>query len=122
MLTDMNAQSLGDAIRDLRDKADLSLRDLAQKVGISAPHMSDIELGKRYPSDDVLQKLAQHLKTPFDVLKKYDTRTAASDIKRIMENNPQVGFALRTLTDKVKRGEMTADELVSRLTGKKGGV
>ena len=39
MLTNMNTQSLGDAIRDLRDKADLSLRDLAQKVGISAPHM-----------------------------------------------------------------------------------
>jgi len=115
----MKALSLGDAIRLLRDKEDLSLRELAQKVGISPPHMSDIELGKRYPSDEVLEKLAQQLKTTFRELKNYDTRAAISDIKRIMESNPHVGFALRTATEEVRRGELSADELAKRLTGKK---
>lgn len=113
------ALSLGDAIRMLRDKTDMSLRELAQKVEISPPHMSDIELGKRYPSDEVLHRLAKHLKTSFDELKHYDTRPTVSDIKRIIESNPQFGFALRTATEKVRRGELSIDELSKRLGGKR---
>lgn len=118
MLTQMNALSLGDAIRQLRDKADFSLRELATKIGISAPHLSDIELGKRYPSDDVLRELAKVLKAPFDELKRYDTRPAFSDIKRIMETNPRIGFAMRTVAEEFKRGELSADELIKRISRK----
>lgn len=115
----MNALSLGDEIRTLRNKLDLSLRDLAQRADISPPHMSDIELGKRYPSDPLLKKLAQHLKTSYEELKKYDTRDAVSDIRRIMEANPHVGFALRSATEKFRSGQLTADELANRLAGDK---
>jgi hypothetical protein len=34
--------SLGQRIRELRDKADLSLRGLAKRIGISSPFLSDI--------------------------------------------------------------------------------
>lgn len=115
----MNAISLGDEIRTLRNKLDLSLRELAQRTDISPPHMSDIELGKRYPSDTLLHKLAQQLKTSFDELKKYDNRNAVSDIRRIMEANPVVGVALRSATEKFRSGELTADELAKRLNGDK---
>jgi len=50
--------SLGQRLRELRDKADLSLRELAKKVGISSPFLSDIELGRRFPSEEILAKLA----------------------------------------------------------------
>src|SRR5260370_42315585 len=50
--------SLGQRIHELRDKADLSLRGLAKRIGISSPFLSDIELGRRFPSEEILAKLA----------------------------------------------------------------
>ena len=47
--------TLGQKIHELRDKADLSLRELALKISVSAPFLSDIELGRRFPSEEVLQ-------------------------------------------------------------------
>ena len=53
--------SLGGTIRKLRLKAGLTLREMARRVGVSAPHQSDIEHGRRMPSDGVLQKIAHEL-------------------------------------------------------------
>ena len=50
--------SFGQRIRELRDKADLSLRGLAKRIGISSPFLSDIELGRRFPSEEILAQLA----------------------------------------------------------------
>jgi transcriptional regulator with XRE-family HTH domain len=52
--------SLGQRIRELRDKADLSLRGLAMRIGISSPFLSDIELGRRFPSEEILAKLQEY--------------------------------------------------------------
>jgi transcriptional regulator with XRE-family HTH domain len=49
-------------LHELRDKADLSLRELTRKVGISSPFLSDIELGRRFPSEEILAKLAGALR------------------------------------------------------------
>jgi transcriptional regulator with XRE-family HTH domain len=57
----MIAISLGKGLHELRDKADLSLRELAKKVGISSPFLSDIELGRRFSSEEILAKLASAL-------------------------------------------------------------
>jgi transcriptional regulator with XRE-family HTH domain len=53
--------SFGQRIHELRDKADLSLGGLAMRIGISAPFLSDIELGRRFPSEEILPKLADAL-------------------------------------------------------------
>ena len=53
--------SLGDTIRKLRLSAGLTLREMARRVGISASHQSDIEHGRRMPSDGVLRKIADQL-------------------------------------------------------------
>ncbi len=111
-------KSLGEVLRELRDKVDLSLRELAGKAEISAPFLSDIELGKRYPSDDVLKKLANILKTPFDDLKQYDNRNTYADIKRMMEN-PQIGFAFRSVAEKYKKGELSVAELINNIQTQK---
>jgi transcriptional regulator with XRE-family HTH domain len=50
--------SLGQRIHELRDKADLSLRGLAKRIGISSPFLLDIELGRGFPSEEILAKLA----------------------------------------------------------------
>ena len=53
--------SLGDFIATQRRAAELSLRQLAERAGISNPYVSQIERGLRRPSAEVLQSLAQAL-------------------------------------------------------------
>ena len=108
--------SLGQRLRELRDKADLSVRELAKRIGVSSPFLSDIELGRRFPSEEVLGKLAAALNVSLEELKQHDNRGPIADLKRLMDSDPKLGFAFRTAVEKVKSGELTADELIARLT------
>ena len=118
-LTPVTDHSLGEAIRDLRQKSDLSLRELAKKAKISPPFLSDIESGKRYPSDDTLADLSKILKVSFDELKKYDHRDSVSDLRKLIESNPRLGFAFRTAVSEYKQGKLSIDELERRVKGRK---
>src|SRR6476620_303997 len=53
---------LGDYLREQRTEARLSLRQLAEQVGVSNPYLSQIERGLRRPSAEVLQQLAKALR------------------------------------------------------------
>jgi transcriptional regulator with XRE-family HTH domain len=108
--------SLGQRLRELRDRADLSLRELAKRIGISSPFLSDIELGRRFPSEEILEKLAAALNVSLEELKKYDNREPIADLKRLMDSDPKLGFAFRTAVEKLKSGELTADDIIARLT------
>lgn len=108
-------KSLGEVIKELRDKADLSLRDLAKITGKSAPFLSDIELGRRYPSDEVLADIAKVFSVSFDELKKYDNRESISDIKKMIASNPQLGFAFRTAVEKLKSGNLSPEEFLKKM-------
>jgi transcriptional regulator with XRE-family HTH domain len=108
MLTAGMHKTLGNRIRELREKLDLSLRDFAKRVGNTPAHISDIELGRRNPSDDLLQKMSTVLDEPVEDLRKYDTRAPVEELKRRIESDPAYGFALRTLTEK----EISADDIL----------
>ena len=90
---------LGQRIRELREARDLSLRELAKKLGCSAAFLSDIELGRRYPSDKNLRDLARLLATSFDELKAHDTRPPIEEIKRLTATDPRYAVAFRTMID-----------------------
>jgi transcriptional regulator with XRE-family HTH domain len=90
---------LGERIRELRDQHDLSVRELAKKAQVSAPFLSDVELGRRHPSDEVLKMIAISLGTTLEDLKKHDSRPPVQELKRIAANNPAMGFALRRVVD-----------------------
>jgi transcriptional regulator with XRE-family HTH domain len=107
--------SLGQRLHQLRDKADLSLSELGKKVGVSPPFLSDIELGRRFPSEEILAKLANVLNVPLEELKQYDNRGPIADLKRLMDSDPKLGFAFRTAVEKLKSGELTADDIIVRL-------
>src|SRR5246500_3192287 len=78
--------SLGQRLHELRDKADLSLRELSKKVGISGPFLSDIELGRRFPSEEILAKLAKVLNVSLEDLKQYDNREL--ERQSLLPSNP----------------------------------
>ena len=51
-------KSIGDYIREQREQARISMRQLAQQAGVSNPYLSQIERGLRKPSADILQQIA----------------------------------------------------------------
>jgi len=55
-------QNLGDIVRRQRNRLSISLADLAAKSGVSISHLGRIENAQRYPSPDVLRKIAKPLK------------------------------------------------------------
>jgi transcriptional regulator with XRE-family HTH domain len=59
---------LGDYIRRQRELQKLSLRQLADLVGISNPYLSQIERGLREPSEKVLDAIARNLELSADGL------------------------------------------------------
>src|SRR5438046_9799912 len=59
---------LGDFIRQQREGARLSLRNLSKTAGISNPYLSQIERGLRKPSAEILQQIAKALRISAEAL------------------------------------------------------
>src|ERR1700683_4462330 len=64
----MNVNGIGSYIREQREQARISLRQLAQNAGISNPYLSQIERGLRRPSADILQQIAKGLRISAEAL------------------------------------------------------
>jgi transcriptional regulator with XRE-family HTH domain len=62
------AQDIGGFIRSQREAAQVSVRQLAEKAGVSNPYLSQIERGLRKPSAEVLNQIAKALRVSADVL------------------------------------------------------
>ena len=59
---------LGAFIRQQREIAQQSIRDLAKRAGVSNPYLSQIERGLRKPSADILQQIARALEISAETL------------------------------------------------------
>src|ERR1700748_1380843 len=101
------AATMGQRIRKLRERAGLSLREVAKAAKVSAPFLSDVELGRRFPTKDTLILIAQKLRASADDLKKHDHRSALADLKRLAEASPSLAAAVRALVDEVQAGKVT---------------
>jgi transcriptional regulator with XRE-family HTH domain len=67
-MRNVNVNSIGEYIRELREQAKISMRQLAQTAGVSNPYLSQIERGLRKPSADILQQLAKGLRISAEAL------------------------------------------------------
>jgi transcriptional regulator with XRE-family HTH domain len=101
-------KGIGPYIRKRRDELDLSLREFAKKLDCSPAFISDIELGRRHPSEEVLAEMARVLKVKVEELRAMDVRAPIDDIKRITLDDPTFALAFRSVIDK----KITADELL----------
>lgn len=59
---------LGGYLREQREHARLSVRQLANLAGVSNPYLSQVERGLRKPSAEVLQQIARGLRISAEVL------------------------------------------------------
>ena len=61
-------RQVGDFIREQREAAKISLRELAKSAGVSNPYLSQIERGLRKPSAEILQQIAKGLRISAEAL------------------------------------------------------
>ncbi len=59
---------LGAYLREQRESAQLSLRQLAEVAGVSNPYLSQIERGLKRPSAEILQQIAKGLEVSAESL------------------------------------------------------
>lgn len=65
---EQRVSDLGAFIAEQRRSAQLSLRKLSERAGISNPYLSQVERGLRRPSADILQRLAKALEISAETL------------------------------------------------------
>lgn len=95
----MTTKTLGQFIRELREARGMSLRDLASRIKVSAPFMSDVERDRRDPSDQRIAEIARELEVSPEYLKQFDTRSPVREIRRAIDSNPGYNFAFRRVVD-----------------------
>ena len=67
-MRNVTVNSIGEYIREQREQAKISMRQLAQSAGVSNPYLSQIERGLRRPSADILQQIAKGLRISAEAL------------------------------------------------------
>ena len=66
-VTDLG-KDIGSYIRQQRNNAKISLRQLSKLAGVSNPYLSQIERGLRKPSAEILQQIAKGLRISAEAL------------------------------------------------------
>jgi len=106
----------GQYLRKLRDERDMSLREFSRKLNCSAAFISDIELGRRYPSDRILEDMAVLLQVPVEDLKAHDDRPPTEEMKKLIAANPRYALAFRTVVDR----KVSPEDLLSLAKKRRG--
>jgi transcriptional regulator with XRE-family HTH domain len=74
--------ALGSRIRSLREGMNLSLRDLAERCGVSAPMLSQVERGETSPTLQVASRIAAGLELRLSQLLRLDEDGAVTVVRR----------------------------------------
>ena len=121
-MSELSDKTMGQKIRELREAAKLALRDVgdllkdpATGTPVSAAFLSDIENGRRFPSDDLLGRLALVLRTNVAELRKCDQRPPSREIQDLALMNAQYAFAFRRAVEIVHEQKLSPQDVVRRL-------
>ena len=94
-------KKFGPYIRELRITRKIGQRDLAQKIGIAASYLNDIEKEKRTaPKSSVIKKLSVLLKVNSEELNDLagiSKQSLAPDIQDYVKNNPKIISLIRSI-------------------------
>jgi XRE family transcriptional regulator, regulator of sulfur utilization len=83
----------GTRIRRLREGMDLSLRDLADRSGVSAPMLSQVERGETSPTLAVAERIAGGLELTLSQLLRLDETDGVTVVRA--DDRVHVGAGLR---------------------------
>lgn len=98
--------TIGSQIRARRDSLGISLRELAKRIGISPPFLSDIERGRRMPSQERLAVIGGILNFKPHELAAYDFRGDLELFKSDLEREPELASAfVSAMRASIRRGD-----------------
>ena len=93
----------GTFIRELRLKKGIGQRNLAEKIGIAASYLNDIEKNKRAaPKINIINKLSTVLETDKNYLHDlagFSKKGVAPDISEYIESNPKIISLIRSIRE-----------------------
>lgn len=118
--------TFGEYLAKKREERDITLRELARQLGISAPFLSDVEKNRRAPlTADRLEKTASILqlsdeeKTQMYNLAGKQRNTVPPDLPEYIIERDYVSAALRTARD-LDAGEEEWQRFIEDLKRRKG--
>src|SRR3954468_11607250 len=79
---DPTVAAVGPRVKALREAMDLSLRDLAERSGVSAPMLSQVERGETSPTPQVPSRIASGLELRLSQLLRLDEDSTVSIVRR----------------------------------------
>jgi XRE family transcriptional regulator, regulator of sulfur utilization len=100
-LADATRIHIGPRVKALREAMDLSLRDLAERSGVSAPMLSQVERGETSPTLHVASRIAAGLELKLSQLLRLDESGAVTIVhaaERRRGGSPEQGHAFKILT------------------------
>src|SRR6476620_3022460 len=93
---------IGRRIRALRDAMELSLRDLADRSGVSAPMLSQVERGETSPTLALAARIASGLDLPRSQLLRLDEGATVAIVRSVDRrpgtSDPRSGHQAEILT------------------------
>ncbi len=89
--TEPHVTALGPRVRALREAMDLSLRDLAERSGVSAPMLSQVERGETSPTLHTAARIASGLELRLSQLLRLDEGTGHVHVVRAGERHREGG-------------------------------
>ena len=78
---DPTVAAVGPRVKALREAMDLSLRDLAERSGVSAPMLSQVERGETSPTLQVASRIASGLELRLSQLLRLDEEATVSIVR-----------------------------------------
>lgn len=105
MDTVIDFAKVGHRIRQTREKHSMKQKDLAEKLGTNANHLSDIERGKKRASLEMLVQISSILDTPVDFFLKDNPMVCQSylldeDVLPLLKQfNPQSLVVVRDMLE-----------------------
>lgn len=121
-----NYDSFGAFLFAKREERDISLREMARQLGVSAPFLSDVEKNRSAPLiHERLEKAAEILNLSkeeksemYDIVGK-QRDSVAPDLPEYIKGRDYVSIALRTARD-LNAGEKEWQQFVEELKKRKG--
>lgn len=109
---------IGPRVRALREAEGLSLRDLAERSGVSAPMLSQVERGETSPTLQVAARIAGGLDLRLSQLLRLDESGAVSVVRagaRRKGGSPRSGHTFEVLTPPLpgQRAELSCHRLAA---------